>query len=272
MLTIMLRFDPFQIFHSSSTPAGLYARQHWLSEGQTTQWRQDFDRMVVILSKGQLTSGCWGNSVIDTIQHLFYLHLTLREQTTVVKAGLDWLLNETLGSPAKISSYRRVNLSLNQLRGLPFAKGHYGILIKSASIFLAIVFGNGNDERVLAACNTLDREGIKTRGQWRGRSSSANVLRAFALHPQYSKSYSLELAVNALDIAQNSEGDWMPGTPFYKTLNMLAHLNIPKANRQFELALRKLIRTQSTEGIWGKVEPEWSTFLVVHALKRKGIL
>jgi len=79
-------------------------------------------------------------------------------------------------------------------------------------------------------------------------------------------------AVNALATIQRPEGTWIPGVPFFKTINTLAHLNIPQANRQFENALARLVRTQSPDGSWGKVEPEWSTFLVVHALKRKSIL
>jgi hypothetical protein len=269
---MMLRFDPLKIFRSSSTPAGLYARQHWLSEGETVQWRHDFDSKVAILSKGQSPVGCWSHSLIDTIRHLFYLHLTVREQTEVIKAGLDWLLNATLNSPTELTGYRSAKLSISELRGLPFTTGHSGFFLKAASIFLATVFGRDNNERVLATFDMLDREGIQTGGRWRGWSSLTNILRAFAVHPKYATSESVELAINALAIAQNPEGNWIPGIPFFKTLNMLAHLNMPQAYRQFERALRKLIMTQSPEGSWGKVEPEWSTFLVVHALKRKGIL
>ena len=272
MLTMILRFDPLQIFRSSSTPAGLYARQHWLSEGQTIQWRHDFDHRVMMLYKGQSATGCWNNSLIDTIRHLFYLHLTVREQNDVVKAGLDWLLNATLNTPTELTGYRRAKLSINELSGLPFTNGHSGFFLKAASIFLATVFGRDNDERVLADFDTLDREGIQTGGRWCGWSSLTNVIRAFAVHPKYAISKSVSLAIKALAIAQNPEGNWTPSVPFFKTVNMLAHLNIPEADRQFERALRKLIMTQSPEGSWGKAEPEWSTFLVVHALKRKGIL
>ena len=269
---MMLRFDPLQIFRFSKTPAGLYARQHWLSEGQTIQWRHDFDHTVMMLYKGQSATGCWNNSLIDTVRHLFYLHLTVREQNEVVKAGLDWLLNATLDSPAELTGYRRVKLSISELRGLPFTSGHSGFLIKAASIFLATVFGRDNDERVLAAFDILEREGIRTVGRWCGRASLTNILRAFVVHPKYAISKSVSLAINTLAITQNLAGDWTPSVPFFKTVNMLAHLNMPQADRQFERALGKLIKTQSQEGSWDKAEPEWSTFLVVHALKRKGIL
>jgi len=272
MLKMMLRFDPLQIFRYSSTPAGLYARQHWLSEGQTIQWRHDFDQTVMMLYKGQSATGCWNNSLIDTIRYLFYLHLTVREQNEVVKAGLDWLLNATLNSPNELSGYQRAKLSISELHGLPFTTGHSGFFLKAASIFLATVFGRDNDERVLAVFDTFDREGIQTEGRWRGWSSLTNILRAFAVHPKYTTSETVELAINALAIAQNPEGNWIPGIPFFKTMNTLAHLNMPSADRQFEHALARLIRTQSSDGSWGKAEPEWSTFLVVHALKRKVIL
>jgi len=269
---MMLRFDPLQIFRSSSTPAGLYARQHWLSESDTIQWRHDFGTRVAILSRGQLSVGCWSHSLIDTIRHLFYLHLTVRDQTEEVSKALDWLLTTTLDSPNKLPEYRQEKYAISELHGLPFTTGHSGFFLKAASIFLATVFGRDRDERVLAAFDKLGREGIQTEGRWHGWSSLTNILRAFAVHPKYATSESVELAINALAIAQNPEGNWIPSIPFFKTINMLAHLNMPSADRQFEHALARLIRTQSPDGSWGKAEPEWSTFLVVHALKRKVIL
>jgi hypothetical protein len=261
-----------QIFCSSKTPIGLYARRHWLGENQTPQWRYDFNHTIKMLYKGQSARGCWSNSLIDTIRHLFHLHLTVREQTKAVRAGLDWLLNTTLDSPYKALDYTQEKYSIRDFRGLPFTPSHSGIVPKTVSIFLATVFGRDNDRRVLAACDVLDREGIKTAGHWRGWASLTNVLRAFVVHPTYTHSGSVLFAVNALATAQNLDGNWISSVPFYKTINALAHLNVPQADRQFERALVRLIRTQSHDGSWGKVEPEWSTFLVVHALKRKGIL
>ena len=87
-----LRFDPMQVFRFSKTPVGLYAREHWLTESQTPRWLHDFNYTVKMLYQGQATSGCWNNSLIDTIRHLFHLHLTIREQTEAVRAGFDWLL------------------------------------------------------------------------------------------------------------------------------------------------------------------------------------
>jgi hypothetical protein len=198
--------------------------------------------------------------------------LTVREQTEAVKMGLDWLLTTTLGLPDKLPDYRREKFSMNDVRVLPFAHSHFGIFLTTASIFLATVFGRHDDQRVLTACDKLNREGIQTGGHWHGWASLTNALRAFAVHPTYVRSGSVVLAVNTLANAQTLEGNWISTVPFYKTINTLAHLNMPQADRQFELALARLTRTQSRDGSWSRVEPEWSTFLVVHALKRKNIL
>lgn len=269
---MILQFDPMQVFRFSKTPVGLYARQYWLSESQTPQWRHDFNYAIKMLYQGQSASGCWNNSLIDTIRHLFYLHLTIREQTQAVRAGLDWLLSTALDSPNNLLDRRREKYLVDEIRGLPFAHSRSGIFLTTASIFLAAVFGRHNDQHVLATFDKLDRESIQTGGYWHGWASLTNVLRAFAVHPTYARSGSVVLAVNALANAQTPEGNWISSVPLFKTINALAHLNMPQADRQFGRALARLTRTQSHDGSWGRIEPEWSTFLVVHALKRKGIL
>jgi hypothetical protein len=40
-ILMKLRYDPYQIFQFSKTPVGLYARQKWLGEAETPQWRID---------------------------------------------------------------------------------------------------------------------------------------------------------------------------------------------------------------------------------------
>ena len=37
-----LRYNPYQIFVSSKTPAGLYARKKWLEEPATISWKHDY--------------------------------------------------------------------------------------------------------------------------------------------------------------------------------------------------------------------------------------
>jgi hypothetical protein len=269
---MMLRVDPLQVFHRSTTPIGLYARQRWLNESQTPRWQQDFNHTTKMLYQGQAASGPWNNSVIDTIRRLFHLHLTVREQTDAVSLGLDWLLSTTLDSPDTMQEYRREKYSIESMRGIPFANSHFGIFLTTACVFLATVFGRHDDQRVLAACETLNREGMQTEGHWHGWASLTNALRALAVHPTYAGSDSVVLAVNALAHVQTGDGTWIANVPFYKTVNTLAHLNMPQADNQFERALTRLIRTQSYDGSWGRAEPEWSTFLVVHALKRKAIV
>lgn len=264
--------DPFQVFHLRKTPIGLYARQKWLGEGKTASWHSDFNQTVASLKKGQSRNGSWGNSRISTIRHLFALHLTVREPTSAVNAGLDWLTTSILSPISSCEDYPREQITIESLRELPFSPGHYNILMITSTIFLATVFGRGNDDLIIAAYNQLDQECIRKDGYLCGWKCLGNVLRAFVVHDKYSASRSTELLVRALRAIQNPKGNWENDVPFYRTLNALAHLNTLMANSQFELALRRLYKTQSRDGSWGKVEPELSTFLVVHALKRKGLL
>jgi hypothetical protein len=89
---MVLRFDPYQIFKSSKTPAGLYARQKWLDEKSTPSWQADFEQTVRQLWREQLPNGSWKNSEIETVRRLFGLHLTVRHETEHIAKALDWLI------------------------------------------------------------------------------------------------------------------------------------------------------------------------------------
>jgi hypothetical protein len=59
--------------------------------------------------------------------------------------------------------------------------------------------------------------------------------------------------------------------PFYQTVNALAHLNLSQADIQLERAFKRLHEMQRRDGSWGRSQREWNTFLIVHALKNKGV-
>ena len=56
--------DPYAVFRSSNTPAGLYARQKWLSESSTPEWKEDFAVAVDRLIRGQSADGLWQGAAI----------------------------------------------------------------------------------------------------------------------------------------------------------------------------------------------------------------
>jgi hypothetical protein len=71
---------------------------------------------------------------------------------------------------------------------------------------------------------------------------------------------------------QGSSGSWPGSFPFYQTVNSLAHLEFPLAEKQLEKAFASLAGTQNKDGTRGDAEKEWNTFFVVHALRNKKIL
>jgi hypothetical protein len=85
--TMKLSFDPHQIFKSSKTPAGLYARQKWLGESDNRQWKKDFHETVEKLTADQANDGSWHQSEVETITRLFGLHLTVRETSDQINAA-----------------------------------------------------------------------------------------------------------------------------------------------------------------------------------------
>jgi len=89
---MILRYDPYQVFRSSKTPAGLYARQKWLGEAESQQWKIDFRQTVSALLADQLPDGSWNHGSVATVKHLFGLHLTVRSSNAQIEAALAWLL------------------------------------------------------------------------------------------------------------------------------------------------------------------------------------
>ena len=135
-----LRYDPFQIFRLSKTPVGLYARQKWLGESETPQWKTDFQETVERLWADQLADGSWQRAPIETISHLFGLHLTVRSSTAQIDTALDWLIEKLDIQTEEI----RVNVEESafgaKLIGLPFVRSRAAMFLAGASLFLATIF------------------------------------------------------------------------------------------------------------------------------------
>ena len=267
-----LSFDPLQIFKSSKTPAGLYARGKWLGESGSWQWKNDFQDATARLSADQAADGSWHQSGVETITRLFGLHLTVRVTSDQINAALNWLMNKIdLQSAGHQHGIEADNIT-NSLEGLPFITSHPEMFLIGATLFLASIFGRHNDPSVLAIYRWLSLEGAKNKGIWFDRACSHNILRAMVVHPVYSEDPATALAVESLAGLQSESGDWENRLPFYQTLNALAHLDIPAADKQLEKAFLRLYETQKTDGSWGETEAEWNTFLVVHSMRNKGLL
>ena len=141
-----------------------------------------------------------------------------------------------------------------------------------AALFLSSIFGRQNDPDVLALYQWLSEEGIKNRGRWFDEASTHNVLRAMVVDPVFAGDKATALAVEHLADLQTDTGTWDHDLPFYQILNALAHLDLHQAEIQLEKAFERLFKIQNSDGTWSQSEPEWNTFLAIHALKNKGFL
>lgn len=268
---MILRYNPLQVFSLSKTPAGLYARRKWLGEENSGKWRLDFQNTVNRLLDGQSHDGSWGRSPLTTIQRLFGLHLTVRNRTEPVSKALNRLIdqmNEVF--PRRLIPLEGHRKS-EKLKGLPFGPGCSGFFLYGATLFLSTIFGLHEHKSVVSAYERLAVMGSENNGRWCGWSCSNNILRAFVVHPEFSRSRVVRQAVEALSRVQLKSGEWGHGIPFYQTVNALAHLDLPGVETRLEAAFNRLRNTQRKDGAWGRGEKEWNTFLVVHALKNKGV-
>lgn len=267
-----LPYNPYQIFSASKTPAGLYARQKWLGQAGTRQWRTDFEETVTTLFSDQADDGSWQQSDVETITKLFGLHLTVRESSSRIDAALNWLLKKINLRSIEIYPGSEFDIINEKLEGLPFISSRRDLFLIGATLFLASIFERDDDQSVLKVYRWLSLEGVKNKGLWFDRACSHNILRAMVVHPVYSKDPATVLSVESLAGVQSESGDWGGGLPFYQTLNALAHLDIPAAEKQLEKAFLRLTKAQQPDGSWGETASEWNTFLAVHAMRSKGLL
>jgi hypothetical protein len=261
--------DPYAVFRSSTTPAGLYARQKWLGESSTTQWKEDFAAAVADLVRGQSTDGLWRGSAIETIQRLFGLHLTVRHPDPCIEKGLDALLDI---ASAATSQTQPDFIQAERLHGLPFTPGPRAAILVPATLFLCTIFGRSTAPRVLAQYDRTVQvvdQAIEHREKTSWRH---NLLRALVVNPRYTDHPAIRRIVVWLADHQTRQGHWGVDIPFYQTLNALAHLNTPAADRQTKRAIDHLSATQHADGSWGVSQRLWCTFLAVHALRNKGIV
>lgn len=267
-----LRHDPYQVFRSSKSPAGLYARQKWLDEAGTKLWEVDFEKKVSALLEGQLPNGSWNGSKISTIKHLFALHLTLRDPDPSTDAALDWLLDRLQREPLPGKNKAGNWPPATEIKSLPFVSGPPGRMTFGATLFLATIFGRQRDPQVLAAYQWMVLEAFTVPHVWSTPAVTHNLFRALVVHPEFSSGDAVMSAVEQLARLQTAAGDWHPHLPFYQTINALAHLDLPRADKQLDRALGLLLSRQKRDGTWSRSEPEWNTFLAVHALRNKGWL
>ena len=266
------RNDPYQVFRYSKTPAGLYARQKWLGEAERSQWKTDFQETIGVLLADQSPDGTWHHETVATIKHLFGLHLTVRSSNAQVESALNWLLENIDIQKDRIQVSAEDVTPIVDLTELPFVPSRPDMLLTAATLFLATIFDRAKDPKVLALYRWLSKHGIKNKGLWFDRHCSHNIFRALVVHPVFAKDKATELAVEYHANLQKNDGAWGDDLSFYQTINALAHLNLPQAETQLERAFERLYETQNRDGTWSQSEPEWNTFLAIHALKNKGLL
>jgi len=264
-------YDPLAVFRESKTPPGLYARKRWLGESSKA-WKIGFQETVELLKAGQDRDGSWNHSVLETGRRLFGLHLTVRDSDDAIDRALDWLTERLRTLQGKRRASFGEPLRNSKLRGLPFTRGCGLFFLTGATLFLSSIFGRERNPFTLSIYGRLDALGKVRRGRWCGWSCSNNIFRAFVVHPVYASKESVSLAVRALGVVQEHTGRWPRPVPFYQTVNALAHLQSKEGNIQLNKAFKWLQKTQNSNGTWGRADPEWNTFLVVHAMKNKKLL
>ncbi len=269
---VKLLHNPLQIFKASKTPAGLYARQKWLGEPDTSEWQDDFHKTVLSLRKGQSEDGSWNHSPLETVRRLFGLHLTLRESTEDIEKALSWLIKGILNHDLTTPQEPVEALAADSFRELPFTRGQPQLSLVCVILFLASVFQRRSDSSVAAHYSLLSRWVLQNKGNRDAWPDLSNALRSLVVHTDYAQDTATAALVDHLGEIQDPSGRWPAPIPFFQTVNAISHLYIDSAHRQWVKALTIITEVQNVDGSWGDEDNEWNTFLVVHALKNKGCL
>jgi hypothetical protein len=262
-----LRHDPYACFATITSPVGLYARQKWIGIELDDTWQTDFDNRVASLWDGQSQDGSWGGSFIRTVRRLFGLHLTVRHPTREIEKALEWLYYQTVQGDKEEGA-----IHADDLQELPFVVGNPHSLRLAMTLFLSTIFGRVDNREIRTLYQELSSHALQDPRDWGDHSDINNMLRAFAVHPVFANDPATLCMVENLSRIQDDSGMWPQPVPFYQTVNALAHLNLPVADRQLKKAFPLLAQTQNPDGTWGESQKEWNTFLVVHALRNKKVL
>jgi hypothetical protein len=268
MTVLPLPSNPYLIFKDSRTPFGLYARQKWFGEASSRRWQEEYAIVVAALRDGQSDDGLWQGAALATIQRLFGLHLTVRRADPSIERALEALITVAGQRPAERD---QTNIASAALEGLPFAPARRRDVVLPATLFLGAIFGQTSDRRWV----DLYEESVSslTTAPLAEQDPAAlhNFLRAFVVHPVYADHDATGRLVRWLADRQRPQGHWGAEIPFHQALNALAHLNTPAAVDQCRKAFDRLVAKQNADGSWGQDQREWRTFLVVHALRNKGV-
>jgi len=144
-----LKYDPLQVFNKRKTPIALYVRQKWLQE-DTRRWKNDFKQTVDALYSEQSTNGSWNHSLLITVQRLFALHLTVRNKNEQIEKALEWLLSHKVFLEQEANLYMpSEKVFARDLQNLPFSHGCFEHFAKCAILFLATIFGEERDARII---------------------------------------------------------------------------------------------------------------------------
>ncbi len=224
------------------------------------------------MMEGWSPDGSWGGSFVETAKRLFGLHLTVRHPNDDVNHGIRWLMGSVDGGaiPGELTG-----VSGDDLQGLPFVPGEPRILALSMTLFLATIFDHGSTPDAVALYEDLAERVRQGRGAVEDLPSVSNIMRAFVVHPLYAGHAAVGAIMGYLRTIISDGGTWPHELPFYETVNALGHLRVPVADQLLMGSFRTLSETQGPDGSWGEGstrDREWNTFLVVHALRNKGIL
>ena len=119
-----IKYNPYPIFKESQTPPGLYARQRWLNDGKSEQYKADFTTTVTELKSPIRHYKDRFERVLDTLHRLFGLHLTVREIGPSINTTLRELIVECNGRLPK----SKKTLITDRVQGLPFAATRWEFL------------------------------------------------------------------------------------------------------------------------------------------------
>ena len=252
--------DPRNFPWKLNSPYEIYAAGRWNGSREDPVWKTRARRWAELNSgiyRGELSGS--EISTIGLVRELFFLHLTVREETLDITKALSFLKNRE-GTQVQLKG---------EMPDIPFEPEGDLFFITHAWLFSSAVFGqSGSFVWQQSAENAGKR--IQSEAENINSRSLYNFLRGTLIIPEAEQITGVKDAVRNLAVRQNSSGFFEDIAP-WQIYNLMAHSTQPEAIKILEKLEPPLLKLQNSDSSWGAGNQKaTAAFLMAHGLQNRG--
>ncbi len=258
----MMNMDPRRYAWDQDSPWAIYAAGRWFGSRDDPAW-QDRARIWAEQNSPVFREELYESklSALALIRDLFFLHLTVRENTPGITAGLN-----------RLKSLQGSQEHLGQAPpDIPFEPAADPDLVIHAWLFSTAVFSSivppvWEDEAAQRGREISNAPGTCSSG------GLYNFLRGTLIVPSAEKIPGVAQALETLSARQEDRGFWPDLAP-WQMYNLLAHSHHPTAEKMLDKLEGPLLSRQNRDGSWGAgAQKPLAALLMAHGMQNRNRL